>query len=214
MTLPDLVGASLVECFTQWQQDTAILLVKPEDNVPALVELHGLLKLRLIRGKTGNAKIQRVSGPTKTEAGWRFCLDFACSGLLEAEYASLEFRRAAAGHSQVRDTDLYEKFREILRTTMHALVIDDLRTVQMLPRIAAIKTLPYEVQEYPKNLVDPPPEAYAEFAVETVGSLGGRWRIAMPLWTREGRLDGYNLSVQVHRVDGNLVGYLEGVFTQ
>lgn len=215
MTLPDLVGTSFVECFTNWQQDTAILLLKPEENIPdLLVDLNGLLKLRLVRGKTGGAKIQRVNGPTKTEAGWRLCLEFACSGLLEAEYTSLEFRRGARGQRWVSDTDLYEKIREMLRTTMHALVRGDLHAVQRLPRIASIKTLPYEVHEYPKNLVDPPPEAFTDFAVGPVGSYGGRWRIAMPLWTREGRLGSYNLSMQVHQVDDNLVGYLEGVFTQ
>lgn len=217
MTLPDLprlVGASLIECFVHWQQDMAVLLFRHPNAPELLVHLHGLLQLRFPRGGPGGEQVKLMHGPTKTEAeNWSLCLEMVGGGLLEIEFASLKVQRAFPGQKHVNDADLYSKFREILRATVRALATQELQSIRLLPRVGVIKTIPHEVDEYPTDLADPPPEAYEQMEVWTIGSHGGRWRVEMPLWTLEGP-SGLAISVEVHRVGDDLVDYFEAVLAR
>lgn len=214
MTLPDLPplgGASLVECFVHWKQDMAVLLLRLPNAPDLLVHLHGLVQLRLDRGAPGGEQVQSLNGPIKTAAGsCGLRLEMVGGGLLEVEFTSLKVQQAFPGQKHVNDADLYAKFSEILRATVHSLAIHELQSVRLLPRIGVLKTVPHEVHEYPTDLADPPPEAYEQMQVWTIGSHGGRWRVEMPLWTLKGP-SGLAISMEVHRVDDDLVGYLEAV---
>lgn len=206
--LPPLRGAVLIESAIQWQQESAeLLLLLPEETF--LIRLQGLLQLKLPRGTAHDAHVECIRGPIRAETGnWRLALAFVGGGLFEAEFQSLEVQRGFPGQRRIHETDLYSKLRDIMRSIMDALVRND---AEKIPRLARSYVLPHEAPTYPTAVVHPPPDAYERMEVETIGSQRGRWRVEMPLWTPDGRSGSYTLSVEVRRVDGDLVGFMEAI---
>lgn len=217
--LPSLVGASLIECSVHWQQDVAEVLVGPLGmdaqaglNAPHLrLRLHGLTQLDLPRKTSSDARVRTMHGPTRTNNGtWRLDLELQDSRSFSAEFASLEIRGVFPGQVSINGADFFPRFREVLRTTIQALVAGDLRSIRLFPDSGDHENILYHVHEYPTTLVHPPTNGYDEMSVMPSSSHEGVWYIDMPLWSPDGRND-LTILMEVRRDGDELIGYLTSI---
>lgn len=217
--LPHLVGASLIECSIRSQLDVAELRVGPlskdaqrQLNAPHLrLRLNGLAQLDLPRGSSRDARVRIMHGPTRTQSRtWHLHLALSDDTSFKAEYASSEVQGVFPGQVSVNGTDLYSCFHQVLRTTIDALVVDDLRSIRLLSPAGSHEHILHEVHEYPTTLVHPPPAAYEEMCVLPIGIDDDVWSLEMPLWSPDGRND-LSLLMEVRRVGDELVGYLNSI---
>lgn len=217
--LPHLVGASLIECSIRSQLDVAELRVGPlsndaqrQLNAPHLrLRLHGLTQLDLPRGSSRDARVRIMHGPTRTQnRTWHLNLELQDHRSFRAEFASLETRGVFPGQVSMNGTDLYSDFQQVLRTTIDALVVNDLRSIRLLSSAGAHEHILHEVHEYPTTLVHPPPSAYEEMSVLPIGARNDVWSLEMPLWSPDGRND-LSILMEVRRVGDELVGYLDSI---
>jgi hypothetical protein len=206
--LPALGSGILVECAISWQQRTVNLLLK-HPRQAFRVCLYGLLRLKTLRGPAQGACVEHVDGPTRLGEGWwRLVLKFAGGGSLEAEFQSMDVIQGFPHQRRVYEIELYPKIREIMRGFMDALVKDE---VEKIPRIVRSYVVPDEAHPYPTAVVHPPPAAYQRISVDRIGAQRGWWRASMPLWFQYGRSDRYTMQVEIRRVGGDLVGFLEAI---
>lgn len=215
--LPNLVGATVIECSIEWEKDAAELLMGPlntmaqsQAKAPHLrLRLHGLRQMDLPHGLARDARVRAMHGPARTESGtWILDLELGDDHSFSAEFVSLEFAGTYPG--QVHESgDLYSQFQEVLRTTIGALVVGDLRSVRLLPTSGAHEDILYEVHVYPTTLAHPPRDAYEEMFVLPLGDRD-EWHLILPLWSPEGRTD-LSILMEVHRINNELVGFLESV---
>lgn len=222
MTLPDvphLVGASLIECSIRSSLDVAELRVGPlsndtqrQLNAPHLrLRLHGLTQLELPCGSSRDARVRIMHGPTRTQnRAWHLNLELSDGRSFKAEYASSVIQGVYPGQVGLNSTDLHSDFQQVLRTTIDALVVNDLRSIRLLSSAGSHEHILHEVDEYPTTLVHPPPSAYEEMSVLPIGTRRDVWSLEMPLWSPDGRND-LSILMEVRRVGDELIGYLDSI---
>lgn len=215
--LPNLVGATLIECSILWERDTAELLLGPLDSTtqaqiqaPHLrLRLYGLKLIDLPCGASQDARVLAVHGTPGTEGGtMSLSLVLSDDRLFTAEFVSMGFFGTHPGQI-CEDRELYSCFQDVLRTTIAALVAGDLRSIRLLSDSGSHDNILHEVQMYPTTVAHPPRDAYEEMCVMPLDE-PNKWHLILPIWSPEGRTD-LSITMDVHRVNLELVGSLEDI---
>lgn len=215
--LPNLVGATLIECSILWERDSAELRIGPLDaatqahvKAPHLrVGLYGLRMIDLPCGTAQNARVLAVHGTTNAERGtMSLSLDLSDARSFTAEFVSMGFSGTYPGQVN-EDGELYACFHEVMRTTIGALVAGDLQSIRLLSDSGSREHLLNEVHLYPTTVGHPPRDAYEGMAVSPAAE-PDQWYLILDLWSPEGPTD-LSITMDVHRIKHELVGYLEDI---
>jgi hypothetical protein len=215
--LPNLVGATLLECSILWERDMAELRIGPLDvatqaqvKAPHLrVALYGLRMLDLPCDTAQDVRVLAVHGASDAERGtMSLSLDLSDARSLAAEFVSMGFSGTYPGQVY-EDGDLYACFHEVMRTTIGALVAHDLRSIRLLSDNVSPDDVLNEVHLYPTTVGHPPHDAYEGMAVSPAAE-PDQWYLILDLWSPEGPTD-LSITMEVHRIKNELVGYLEDI---